>query len=69
MIPQTGFLRIHCMEAHFDEKVGGPLHKMNPYVFLHAGVFQNWRSSAVQHENKNPHWMGQHFDIEVKHID
>lgn len=69
MIPNTGFLRIHLIEAHFEHKVGGPLHKMNPYVHLHAGMFQNWRSPVCPHGNKNPRWGPMnHFDIDVKHV-
>jgi len=56
MIPTQGHLRIHVLNAELTRKVGGPLHCMDPFVHLHVGQFQNWRSTVCNDGGKTPRW-------------
>ena len=68
MIPTSGFLRLHVLAADLTHKTGGMMHKMNPYIDIHVGQLQNWRSLTCRDGGKEPRWNGQFMDIEVRHI-
>jgi Ca2+-dependent lipid-binding protein len=41
---------------------------MDPYVHIHVGKWQDWRSPVCRGGGKNPKWNETNFfDIEVKH--
>jgi hypothetical protein len=37
MMTQGGTLRLHIIAAQLNNKVGGPLHKMSPFVHIKVG--------------------------------
>lgn len=68
VIPTTGWLRLHFISAHLDINRGGPLNKMDPFVWVKVGKAQEWRSNVCVNGGKNPQWHHQHMDIPVKKL-
>jgi len=68
VIPRTGYLRLTVESAHLNVNLGGPLNKMDPFVFIQVGKQQQWRSSVCVNGGKNPVWQFQHMEIPVKKL-
>ena len=61
-------MRLTFESAHLDVQRGGPMNKMDPFIFVRVGRQQEWRSSVCVNGGKNPQWMGQHMEIPVKKL-
>ena len=68
VVPAVGWLRLHIQNAHLEINRGGPLDKMDPFVYIKVGNRQEWRSQVCINGGKNPQWHHQHMDIPVKKL-
>jgi len=68
IIPTTGWMRLTFENAHLDVQRGGPMNKMDPFVFVKVGRQQEWRSNVCVNGGKNPQWHNQHMEIPVKKL-
>lgn len=64
MLGQGGHLRLHLLSAHLERNLGGPLNKMDPFVWIRVGG-QEWRSQVCVNGGKNPHWTLQFMQVET----
>ena len=67
-IPEDGHLRLHLIECSGLRNKRGIFGTMDPYVHIHVGKWQDWRSPICKGGGRNPRWNETNFfDIEVKH--
>jgi len=72
-IPEDGHLRLHLIECQGLRDISGLFGfglfgTMSPYVHIHVGKWQDWRSPVCKNGGTNPKWNETNFfDIEVKH--
>jgi hypothetical protein len=61
-------MRLTVHSAHLEINRGGPLDKMDPFVWIKVGNRQEWRSNVCVNGGKNPQWVMQHMEIPVKKL-
>jgi hypothetical protein len=60
----SGVLKLHILNANLHNKVGGPLHKMSPFVHIKVGSMV-WNSPVCEKGGKEPRWMMAFMEIPV----
>ena len=66
---EKGHLKLHVVAAHISHDTEpGRADKMDPFVHLQVGSFQDWRSEVCINGDRNPKWEHQHMEIDVKHL-